>query len=51
MFGKLMYIERQGRPDNELAFITPNMKEADIDNNLEILSRTAEIKSKIRIYQ
>ena len=31
MFGKLMYIERAGRPENELVFITPNMVEADID--------------------
>ena len=51
MFGKLMYIERAGRPENEIAFITPTMKEADIDDNLTILSHTAEIKSKIRIYQ
>ncbi len=51
MFGKLMYIERSGRPDNEIAFITPTMKESDIDDNLTILSHTADIKSKIRIYQ
>lgn len=50
MFGKLMYIERAGRPDNEIAFITPNMKERDIDSNLTILSHSAEIASKIRIY-
>ncbi len=51
MFGKLMYIERAGRPDNEIAFITPTMKEADIDDNLAILSHSAKICSKIRIYQ
>ena len=50
MFGKLMYIERAGRPDNELAFITPVMKESDIDTNLTILSHSAEIASKIRMY-
>ena len=50
MFGKLMYIERSGRPENELAFITPVMKEADIDSNLTILSHSAEIASKIRMY-
>ncbi|MBR1422562.1 MAG: homoserine dehydrogenase [Ruminococcus sp.] len=50
MFGKLMYIERAGRPENELAFITPVMKEADIDSNLTILSHSAEIASKIRMY-
>lgn len=50
MFGKLMYIERANRPDNEIAFITPNMKESDIDANLTILSHSAEIASKIRVY-
>ncbi len=50
MFGKLMYIERENRPDNELAFITPNMVESDIDANLAILSHSAEIASKIRIF-
>lgn len=50
MFGKLMYIERANRPDNEIAFITPNMKESDIDANLAILSHSAEIASKIRVY-
>lgn len=50
MFGKLMYIERANRPEDEIAFITPNMKESDIDANLTILSHSAEIASKIRIY-
>ncbi len=50
MFGKLMYIERDGRPDDELAFITPNMVEEDIDANLTILSHSCEIASKIRLY-
>lgn len=50
MFGKLMYIERANRPDDEIAFITPSMKEADIDANLAILSHSAEIASKIRMY-
>ena len=49
MFGKLMYIERAGRPDNELAFITPHMTEEDIDLNLAILSHSSEIASKIRL--
>ncbi len=49
MFGKLIYIERAGRPDNELAFITPNMVESEIDSNLTILSHSAEIASKIRL--
>ena len=50
MFGKLMYIERTNRPDDELAFITPNMVESDIDANLETLSKSAEIASKIRMF-
>lgn len=49
MFGKLTYIERKNRPENELAFITPTMIEADIDASLAILSHSAEIKSKIRL--
>ena len=49
MFGKLIYIERASRPDNEIAFITPSMKEVDIDANLTILSHSAEIASKIRL--
>ena len=49
MFGKVMYIERDGRPDDELAFITPNMVEEDIDSNLDILSKSAEIQSKLRL--
>lgn len=49
MFGKLTYIEREGRPDNELAFITPTMVESVIDEKLAELSHSAEIKSKIRL--
>ena len=49
MFGKLMYIERAGRPDNELAFKPPNMDDAEIDTNLTILSHSCEIASKIRM--
>ncbi|SDB30673.1 homoserine dehydrogenase [Ruminococcaceae bacterium FB2012] len=49
LFGKVMYLERNGRPDDELAFITPVMVEADIDSALEQLSESAEIASKIRL--
>lgn len=49
IFGKLTYIERKGRPDNELAFITPTMVESVIDEKLEQLSHSADIKSKIRL--
>ena len=49
LFGKVMYLERNGRPDDELAFITPRMVEGDIDANLEQLSAIASIESKIRL--
>lgn len=49
MFGKLIFLERAGRPDTELAFITPKMSESEIDANLTILSHTVSIESKIRI--
>ncbi len=49
LFGKVMYLERNGRPDDELAFITPVMVEADIDSALEQLSESSEIASKIRL--
>ncbi|MBR6101363.1 MAG: homoserine dehydrogenase [Ruminococcus sp.] len=49
LFGKVMYLERNGRPDDELAFITPRMVEGDIDANLEQLSASASIESKIRL--
>ena len=50
LFGKVMYLERNDRPSDELAFITPVMKEADIDASLEQLSQSAEIASKIRLF-
>lgn len=49
MFGKLTYIERSARPDNELAFITPTMVESVIDEKLTELSHSADIVSKIRL--
>ena len=49
LFGKLTYIERKNRPDNELAFITPTMVESTIDEKLTELSRSAMIMSKIRL--
>ena len=49
LFGKLTYIERKGRPDNELAFITPTMVESVIDEKLAQLSHSAKIQSKIRL--
>ena len=49
MFGKLTYIERKNRPDDELAFITPTMVESEIDVKLAELSHSARIESKIRL--
>ena len=49
VFGQVIFIERENRPDNELAFITQIMTEKDIDTELTILSHSAEIISKIRI--
>ena len=49
VFGQVIFIERENRPDNELAFITQTMTEKDIDTELTILSHSAEILSKIRI--
>ena len=50
VFGKVIFIERENRPDNELAFITQSMVEKDIDTELTILSHSAKIISKIRLY-
>ncbi len=49
LFGKLTYLERANRPDNELAFITPTMVESVIDEKLAELSHSAEIMTKIRL--
>lgn len=49
LFTKPIYIERNGRPQNEIAFITPTFCESEIDRKLAILSETAEISSKIRL--
>ncbi len=49
LFGKLTYIERAGRPDDEIAFITPTMTESVIDEKLAELSHSAKIMSKIRL--
>ncbi|MBR1392740.1 MAG: homoserine dehydrogenase [Ruminococcus sp.] len=49
LFGKVVYLERNGRPDDELAFITPKMPEQETDEHLAVLSQNAEIASKIRL--
>ena len=49
LFGKLIFIERNGRPSDEIAFITPTLVEMEIDEKLEILSKTMSVESKIRL--
>ena len=49
LFGKLIFIERNARPDDEIAFVTPSMTERDIDEKLEILSKSMSVESKIRL--
>lgn len=49
LFGKVTYIERNNRPDNELAFVTPTLVESEIDAKLADLSESAKIASKIRL--
>lgn len=49
LFGKLIFIERSGRSENETAFITPVMKELEIDEKLDILSGYMKVESKIRV--
>lgn len=49
LFGKLIFIERNGRPEDEIAFITQSMVESKIDENLNILSKSMSIESKIRL--
>ena len=48
-FGRVLYLERNGRPDDELAFITPNMRELEIDAVLTEIGKHAEVESKIRL--
>lgn len=49
LFGKLIFVERCGRRSNEIAFITPSIKEGEIDEKLDILSRAMSVESKIRL--
>ncbi|MBE6837539.1 MAG: homoserine dehydrogenase [Ruminococcus sp.] len=49
LFGKLIFIERNGRPSDEIAFITPSFVESEIDEKLEILSKSMSVESKIRL--
>lgn len=49
LFGYVDFIPRKHRSINELAFITPEMVESDIDERLAELSKSAELKKKIRL--
>ncbi len=50
MFGGLIFLDRRmSKSIEEAAFITPFMKEADIDKSLAILSHSLSIESKIRL--
>lgn len=48
-FGKVIFIERNGRSDDEIAFITPSMVESEIDEKLGSLSDSMTVESKIRL--
>jgi len=47
IFGDVEYLEREGQPADELAFVTKEMPEKDFDANLEKLS--GKVLGKIRI--
>lgn len=49
VFDQPMFIERNCRPDDEIAFITSVMKESLIDEKLASLSDTLEVESFIRL--
>lgn len=49
LFGYVDFIPRKHRTDSELAFITPLMVESEIDARLKELSKSAELKKKIRL--
>lgn len=48
-FGKLIFIERNCRPADEIAFITPSMVESELDEKLESLANSMRVESKIRL--
>lgn len=49
IFGNLIFIERNCRPANEIAFITPTIKESEIDEKLAKLADILSVQSKIRL--
>ncbi len=49
LFGYVDFIPRKHRSENELAFITPMMIESEIDEKLAEISKSADLKKKIRL--
>lgn len=49
LFGYVDFIPRKRRSEDELAFITPSLVESEIDEKLARLSKSAELKKKIRL--
>lgn len=49
LFGYVDFIPRKHRSENELALITPMMIESEIDERLAEISKSAELKKKIRL--
>ena len=50
LIGEAVYLDRSGRPANELAFITPAYTESVLDEKLAELSEKASVESKIRMF-
>ncbi|MDE6746481.1 MAG: homoserine dehydrogenase, partial [Oscillospiraceae bacterium] len=48
-FGTVEYLSRDGQPADELAFISPAMKERDFDAKLEAIG--GEVLGKIRVLE
>ena len=49
LFGYVDFIPRKHRTERELAFITPQIEEFQIDKKLALLSEHAEVMRKIRL--
>ena len=49
IFGKCSVIEKSGSPENELAFVTPELAYADFIEKCAELAKTVEVRSTIRI--
>lgn len=49
LWGKLKLLHRDGEADNEVAFITESVNEDKFEKDCDLISKTAEIKGKIRV--